>query len=75
MGDENQEGDVAYSTLFGKADGIYVKAGIGREKGALLVVTGALKDGRRRFLALEVGYRESEESRGVVLRDLKARGV
>lgn len=57
------------------ADGIYVKAGIGREKAALLVVIGVQEDGTKRFLALESGYRESKESWAVVLRQLKARGV
>ena len=57
------------------ADGIYVKAGIGREKAALLVVIGVKKDGSKRFLALEAGYRESKESWAAVLRELKRRGV
>jgi len=52
-----------------------VKAGIGREKAALLVVIGVLKDGQKRVLALEAGYRESEESWGEILRGLKARGL
>ncbi|MBI4528388.1 MAG: transposase [Deltaproteobacteria bacterium] len=54
------------------ADGIYVKAGIGKEKAALLVVIGAMRDGSKRFLALEVGYRESKESWAEVLRQLEA---
>jgi putative transposase len=57
------------------ADGIYVKAGLGKEKAALLVVIGVQKDGQKRFLALESGYRESKESWGEVLRQLKSRGV
>jgi len=57
------------------ADGIYVKAGIGKEKAALLVVIGVQEDGQKRFLALEPGYRESKESWALVLRQLKARGV
>lgn len=57
------------------ADGIYVKAGIGKEKAALLVVIGVQKDGQKRFLALEPGYRESKESWALVLRQLKTRGV
>jgi len=57
------------------ADGIYVKAGIGKEKAALLVVIGVQKDGSKRFLALEAGYRESKESWALVLRQLKVRGV
>lgn len=57
------------------ADGVYVKAGIGKEKAALLVVIGVQEDGQKRFLALEPGYRESKESWALVLRQLKARGV
>ena len=57
------------------ADGIYVKAGIGKEKTALLVVIGVQKDGQKRFLALEPGYRESKESWALVLRQLRTRGV
>jgi putative transposase len=57
------------------ADGIYVKAGIGKEKAALLVVIGVRKDGQKRFLALEPGYRESKESWALVLRQLKTRGI
>jgi transposase-like protein len=57
------------------ADGIYVKAGIGKEKAALLVVIGVQEDGTKRFLALEPGYRESKESWALVLRQLKTRGV
>jgi len=57
------------------ADGIYVKAGLGKEKAALLVVIGVQRDGSKRFLALEPGYRESKESWAEVLRHLKTRGV
>lgn len=57
------------------ADGIYVKAGIGKDKAALLVVIGVKQDGSKRFLALEAGYRESQESWAGVLRELKRRGV
>ena len=57
------------------ADGIYVKAGLGQEKAALLVVIGVRKDGSKQFLALEAGYRESKESWAGVLRQLKSRGV
>jgi transposase-like protein len=57
------------------ADGIYVKAGLGKEKTALLVVIGVQADGSKRFLALEPGYRESKQSWAEVLRRLKSRGV
>ncbi len=52
-----------------------MKAGIGREKAALLVVIGVLKDGQKRVLALEADYRESEELWVRILRGLKARGL
>ena len=57
------------------ADGLYVKAGLGKEKAALLVVIGAMRDGSKRVLALEVGYRESHASWAAVLRQLKRRGL
>jgi len=56
-------------------DGIYVKAGLEKEKAALLVVIGGLSDGRKVVLAVEPGYRESTESWSGVLRNLKERGM
>ena len=43
------------------ADGIYVKAGLERDKAALLVVMGAMRDGTKEVLAIAPGYRESTE--------------
>ena len=57
------------------ADGLYVKAGLEREKAALLVVIGAFADGHKEVLAVTPGYRESTESWAGVLRDLQARGL
>ena len=57
------------------ADGLYVKAGLEDTKAALLVLIGALADGRKVVLAVESGQRESTESWGALLRDLKARGL
>jgi putative transposase len=56
-------------------DGIYVKAGLEKEKAARLVVIAGLSDGRKVGLAVEPGYRESTESWAGVLRDLKRRGM
>ncbi|PTL36672.1 IS256 family transposase [Candidatus Methylomirabilis limnetica] len=56
-------------------DGVYVKAGLEREKAAVLVVLAGLSDGRKELLALVPGHRESTESWSDVLRDLKARGL
>ena len=39
-----------------------MKAGLERDKAALLVVLGAMRDGTKEVLALRSGYRESVES-------------
>ena len=57
------------------ADGIYVKAGLERDKAALLVVMGAMRDGTKEVLAVTSGYRESTDSWAEVFRSLKARGL
>jgi transposase-like protein len=57
------------------ADGLYVKAGLEKERAALLTVIAGLSDGRKEILHLESGYRESKESWAGVLRDLKTRGI
>jgi len=56
-------------------DGVYVKAGLEKQKAALMVIIGGLLDGRKVVLAVEPGYRESTESWSEVLRDLKERGM
>ena len=52
-----------------------MKAGLERDKAALLVVLGAMRDGTKEVLALRSGYRGSVESWSEVSRDLKARGI
>ncbi|WP_420634326.1 IS256 family transposase [Candidatus Palauibacter sp.] len=61
--------------VYAWADGIYVKAGLEKDKAALLVVIGAMSDGTKEVLAVTPGYRESTASWAAVLRDLKARGL
>ena len=56
-------------------DGVYVRAGLEKEKACLLVAIAGLSDGRKIFVAIEAGYRESTESWGALLRDLKKRGL
>jgi len=56
-------------------DGIYVKAGLEKEKAAMLVVIAGLRDGRKIVLAVESGARESTPSWSAILRDLKQRGL
>jgi len=55
-------------------DGIYVKAGLEKDKAAMLVVL-ALRDGRKVIVAVESGHRESTESWAALLRDLRRRGL
>jgi putative transposase len=57
------------------ADGVYVKAGLEKDKAALLVLIGALTNGKKVLLACESGYRESKESWEGLLRDLRDRGL
>jgi putative transposase len=61
--------------LYMWVDGVYVKAGLEKDKAVLLVIVAGLTDGRKVILAVEPGYRESTESWSEVLRDLKARGM
>ncbi len=56
-------------------DGVYVKAGLEKDKAAILVVIAGLRDGRKVVLAVESGYRESTESWATLLRDLQRRGL
>lgn len=56
-------------------DGVYVKAGLEKDKAAILVAIGVLVDGRKVVLAVQPGHRESTASWGELLRDLKARGL
>jgi transposase-like protein len=56
-------------------DGVHVKAGLEKDKAAMLVILAGLRDGRKIVLAVESGYRESTESWATLLRDLKARGL
>jgi putative transposase len=57
------------------ADGPYVKAGLEDSKAVLRVIMGAPTEGRKVVLAVDSGQRESKESWGAVLRDLRMRGL
>jgi len=56
-------------------DGVYIKAGLEKDKSALLVVIAGLRDGRKVLLTVQSGHRESTESWSQLLRDLKQRGL
>lgn len=57
------------------ADGIYSNVRLDDERQCLLVVIGALADGRKQLLAVHDGFRESELSWKELLEDLKSRGL
>jgi len=57
------------------ADGLYVKAGLENTRAALLVMIGILTNGQKVILAVESGQRESKEFWGMILRDLRKRGL
>jgi len=52
-------------------DGIYCNVRMDKEKQCLLVIMGATQDGNKELVALEDGYRESEQSWKEILLDLK----
>ena len=56
-------------------DGVYVRAGLEKEKAAVLVAIAGLSDGRKTVVAVTSGYRESTAAWSEVLRDLKQRGM
>jgi transposase-like protein len=56
-------------------DGIYVKAGLEKEKACILVALAGLSDGSKVVVGFQTGYRESTESWAALLRDLKKRGM
>jgi putative transposase len=57
------------------ADGVYVKAGLEKDKAAILVLMAGLADGQKIVLSLQSGHRESEQSWAALLRGLKERGL
>jgi putative transposase len=63
-----------YAYLF--VDGVNVAVRLGEDsKLCLLVVIGVREDGCKELLAVEDGYRESEDSWSAVFRDLRDRGM
>jgi transposase-like protein len=70
-----KRGEIPSDVIYLFVDGIYVKAGLEKEKAALLVAIGVRADGSKQVLAVECGQRESEASWSGILRDLKRRGM
>lgn len=57
------------------ADGFYVKAGLEKDKAALLTAIVGLSEGSKQVLGIYPGCRESRESWSAMLRDLRDRGL
>jgi len=57
------------------ADGVYFNVRLEHDRLCMLVVMGALPDGRKELVAVREGFRESTDAWADVLRDLKARGL
>lgn len=55
-------------------DGIHLQVNMGDSNLCTLVMIGALADGKKELIAVEGGYRESEESWATTLRGLRQRG-
>jgi putative transposase len=56
-------------------DGVYLQARMESEKSCILVIIGATKDGTKKLVAMNDGFRESKESWLHLLRDMKHRGM
>jgi len=57
------------------ADGVYFNVRADDVRQCILVIIGATADGRKELLALEDGYRESEQSWHELLADLRSQGM
>jgi transposase-like protein len=57
------------------ADGVYLQARMEPDKQCILVLIGATPEGGKELIGFQVGYRESAQSWGELLADLKARGL
>lgn len=57
------------------ADGVYANVRLDDARLCLLVLIGARADGKKELIAVEDGYRESEQSWWELLRDLRSRGL
>ncbi|MDP7118832.1 MAG: IS256 family transposase [Arenicellales bacterium] len=56
-------------------DGVYFNVRMDEAKQCILVIIGVTEDGVKEFVAIDDGYRESEQSWLMALRDLKQRGL
>ena len=57
------------------ADGVYFNIRLEEDRQCILVLMGATEDGRKELIAVNDGFRESEQSWTTILLDLKNRGL
>ena len=57
------------------ADGIYFNIRADNDRECMLIIMGALPDGTKELVAIEDGFRESEQSWTELLQDLRSRGL
>jgi transposase-like protein len=57
------------------ADGVHFNIRLEEDRQCILVLMGATKDGKKELIAIQDGYRESEQSWKELLLDVKARGL
>lgn len=56
-------------------DGVYFNVRLEEDRSCVLVIVGATKDGKKELVAIQDGYRESEQSWREILLDVKQRGL
>jgi transposase-like protein len=64
-----------HSTVRGELHGVYFNIRLEDDRSCILVLMDALEDGRKEVIAVQDGYRESQESWRDLLADLKRRGL
>ena len=67
--------DLSHTYVYLWADGIHFNVRMDEAHHCVLVVIGATADGKKELLAIQDGYRESEQSWKELLLDLKHRGL
>lgn len=71
-----RERDLSGKTyIYWWVDGIHFNVRLEDERSCILVIMGALEDGRKELIAVVDGFRESKLSWQAILRDLKRRGL
>jgi transposase-like protein len=71
----NQRSLVGKQYVYLWADGVHFNIRLEEDRQCILVLMGATADGKKELIAIQDGYRESEQSWKQLLLDVKARGL